>query len=151
MTKIRVRDADLLPCPFCGSAMMLRDALWPSEGDTDGILHAAPTDCPLPEFSVSTADECASVAAAWNKRTPAQEWQDISTAPKDGREIEVKGDSGPYGVSEWRGRAKWFLPVNWHRDNAHWVSPAGAMLSLAGYSPTHWRPIAVIAEERGTK
>lgn len=60
--------AKLLPCPFCGGAMQPRDALWPSEGDTDGIIHASPTDCPLPEFSVGIADEGVSVAEAWNKR-----------------------------------------------------------------------------------
>jgi hypothetical protein len=59
---------ELLPCPFCGGAMQPRDALWPSEGDTDGIIHANPTDCPLPEFSIQVADEGVSVAAAWNKR-----------------------------------------------------------------------------------
>jgi hypothetical protein len=61
-------QAKLLPCPFCGGAMQPRDALWPSEGDTDGIIHASPTDCPLPEFSVHVADEGVSVAAAWNTR-----------------------------------------------------------------------------------
>jgi hypothetical protein len=58
----------LLPCPFCGGAMQPRDALWPSEGDVDGIIHANPTDCPLPEFSLHVADNCVSVTAAWNKR-----------------------------------------------------------------------------------
>lgn len=48
--------------------MQPRDALWPSEGDTDGIIHARPTDCPMPEFSVHIADNGVSVAEAWNKR-----------------------------------------------------------------------------------
>lgn len=58
--------------------MMLRDALWPSEGDTDGILHAAPTDCPLGEFSVQVADECVSVAAAWNKRALSPDLTEVA-------------------------------------------------------------------------
>lgn len=64
--------ADLLPCPFCGGAMQPRHALWPSEGDTDGIIHASPTDCPMPEFSVHVADNGVSVAAAWNRRSESE-------------------------------------------------------------------------------
>lgn len=65
-------------------------------------------------------------------------WQPIETAPKDGRLIKVKGDLGPYGVTQWEGVAKWHLPVNWHRNDAGWASPKGAMLEQAGYTPTHW-------------
>lgn len=61
---------ELLPCPFCGAAMMERHALWPSEGDTDSIIHAQPTDCPLTDFGLGTADEGVSVCAAWNRRSP---------------------------------------------------------------------------------
>lgn len=67
------------------------------------------------------------------------DWQPIETAPKD-CEIEVRGDNGPYGVTSWTGRAKWGTPVNWHRDSSTWLSPAGAVLSLAGYVPAEWRP-----------
>ena len=67
-------------------------------------------------------------------------WQPIDTAPKDG-EIEVRGDAGPYGISSWTGLAHWGLPTNWHRDNATWLSHAGAVLRLAGYYPREWRPI----------
>ena len=67
-------------------------------------------------------------------------WQPIETAPKDG-EIEVRGDAGPYGISSWTGLAHWGLPTNWHRDNATWLSHAGAVLRLAGYYPREWRPI----------
>lgn len=56
----------LLPCPFCGKAMMLRGALWPSEGDRDAIIHAEPTDCPLSHFSDDTFDE--SIIDRWNRR-----------------------------------------------------------------------------------
>ena len=67
-------------------------------------------------------------------------WQPIETAPKHG-EIEVRGDAGPYGISSWTGLAHWGLPTNWHRDNATWLSHAGAVLRLAGYYPREWRPI----------
>lgn len=63
----------LLPCPFCGSAVQPRDALWPSEGDSDAVIHAAPTDCPLVTFSNGTSDK--SAYALWNQR--------FSRAPSD--------------------------------------------------------------------
>lgn len=68
----------LLACPFCGGQMMFRQALWPSEGDTDSVIHADanPLNCPLPDFSNDTAD--LSVIEAWNTR--------------DG----YLGDNGPY-------------------------------------------------------
>lgn len=58
--------------------MMFRQALWPSEGDTDSVIHADanPLNCPLPDFSNDTAD--LSVIEAWNTR--------------DG----YLGDNGPY-------------------------------------------------------
>jgi len=56
----------LLPCPFCGKAMMLRGALWPSEGDRDAVIHAEPTDCPLYDFANDTFD--GSIVEVWNHR-----------------------------------------------------------------------------------
>lgn len=68
------------------------------------------------------------------------DWKPIETAPKD-KYIEVKGDAGPYGVVEWRGSAYWGTPVNWHKRDSTWLFGAdGAVLRLAGYVPTHWRP-----------
>jgi len=65
----------LKPCPFCGKAMMLRGALWPSEGDTDAVIHAEPTDCPMYDFCDGTAD--GSIAEKWNRRALT------STTPPD--------------------------------------------------------------------
>lgn len=60
------REPELLPCPFCGGTVQPRDALWPSEGDSDAVIHAEPTDCPMVQFSNDTADK--SVYARWNVR-----------------------------------------------------------------------------------
>jgi len=60
---------ELLPCPFCGGAMMFRKALWPSDGNTDAIIHAGPSVCGLAAFDVGTADE--SVIPIWNRRAPS--------------------------------------------------------------------------------
>lgn len=65
-------ETELKPCPFCGGRMQPRHALWPSEGDSDGIIHTAPTECPAEGFSIGTADEGVSVAAAWNRRSPSR-------------------------------------------------------------------------------
>lgn len=51
--------------------MMFRKALWPSDGCTDAILHAEPTDCGMRAFDTDTIDE--SVIAAWNRRTAQAE------------------------------------------------------------------------------
>lgn len=44
--------------------MMLREALWPSEGDTDAIIHADKTDCPMFGFGDGSAD--GSIVEKWN-------------------------------------------------------------------------------------
>lgn len=65
---------ELLPCPFCERPVQLRLALWPSEGDRDAIIHAAPMHagfCGFSDFSIDTVDDGKSVTAAWNRR-PSQ-------------------------------------------------------------------------------
>lgn len=57
-------SSELKPCPFCSKTMMLRSALWPSEGDADAIIHADPTDCPMLGFSDGSAD--GSIIEKWN-------------------------------------------------------------------------------------
>ena len=57
-------EPSLLPCPFCGGAVRRRDALWPAEGDSDAVIHAEPTDCPLQVFSDGTWG--GSVYGRWN-------------------------------------------------------------------------------------
>lgn len=59
--------AQLSPCPFCGGAVMFRKALFVSDGCTDAIIHAEPTNCGMTDFTTYTTDE--SVIAAWNTRT----------------------------------------------------------------------------------
>ncbi|WP_210267219.1 hypothetical protein [Brucella tritici] len=56
--------SELKPCPFCSKTMMLRSALWPSEGDADAIIHADPTDCPMLGFCDGSAD--GSIIEKWN-------------------------------------------------------------------------------------
>lgn len=46
--------------------MQFRQALWPSEGDTDAVIHAYPTLCPMTNFSDGTADK--SIIERWNHR-----------------------------------------------------------------------------------
>jgi len=59
----------LLPCPFCGSPVVLSRAH--VTGESDYIQHdrnAALTDCGLDAFSNFAID--ADVSALWNTRTP---------------------------------------------------------------------------------
>jgi len=60
----------LKACPWCRKAVQHRFALDVSDGGTDDIIHAAPTDCGMQYFSVGSADRGVTVAAAWNQRTP---------------------------------------------------------------------------------
>ena len=60
---------ELADCPFCGGAVMFRKALFVSDGCTDAIIHAAPTNCGLTDFTTYTTDE--SVITTWNTRVLA--------------------------------------------------------------------------------
>lgn len=65
-------------------------------------------------------------------------WKPISTAPRDGRDIAIRGGIGPYGLTSWEGVAHWAKPINrWPT----WQAASGATLELAGYVPTEWRPL----------
>lgn len=110
----------LRPCPFCGEAMMFRAALWPSEGDRDGIIHAAPTDCPMGEFSNDTADE--SIISAWNHR-------------------DLPSDAEAAGlIAEWREKMEGVTPGPWtanqstsrkYLDSVDFSYQSGAVGSVA--------------------
>lgn len=78
--------SELLPCPFCGGEMQLRCALWPSEGDTDAVIHNVPggTSCPIEgAFSIGTADEGKSVSEAWNQRVPPSREEGLGASEAD--------------------------------------------------------------------
>lgn len=63
-------ELNLLPCPFCGGNVRARWALWPSDGDSDAIIHDGETSCPLEEFQHWPADK--SIVALWNTRAVPQ-------------------------------------------------------------------------------
>lgn len=77
----------LRECPFCGGRVMFRKALWPSDGDTDAIIHAFNTNgarfCGMDVFTTYTADE--SIIELWNRRSTHRPSQDgpSSTAYDD--------------------------------------------------------------------
>jgi len=60
----------LRECPFCDGPVQFRKALWPSDGNTDAVIHCGPSDdCGLVDFDIGTTDE--RVIAAWNRRAAA--------------------------------------------------------------------------------
>ena len=73
----------LAACPFCGGAMQFRKALWPSDGCTDAVIHAEPSDCGMHGFDIGTTDE--SVIGAWNRRASLAEGK-AEPAPTNIRE-----------------------------------------------------------------
>ena|ERR1700723_2219405 len=70
--------AGLRPCPFCGGAVMRRDALWPSEGDRDAIIHAEPSDCPMQVFEDGTWG--GSLYGRWNGALDADTARKVAEA-----------------------------------------------------------------------
>lgn len=59
-----VRARELLECPRCGGPAQFRKALWPSDGNTDAVLHRVGEGCPLDHYSIGSTDE--GVIADWN-------------------------------------------------------------------------------------
>lgn len=120
-------EPSLLPCPFCGGAVKFRQALWPAEGDSDAVIHAASTDCPMAVFNNDTADQ--SIIERWNTRAE-RALRSIATAPKDGTWILgwARQDSAPYRISWGRN----------HNGILAWCSAAGSF--VPGYI-TDWMPL----------
>lgn len=84
----------LLPCPFCGCAVQFRKALWPSDGCTDAIFHADPSECGLMDFSTGTTDE--SVLAEWNRRASSPDAATVVIQPT----YYVQHPDGSHSVAE---------------------------------------------------
>lgn len=123
----------LAPCPFCKKPMMLRAALWPTEGDRDAIIHADSTDCPMASFADDTFDE--SIVDRWNaalRQSPTDNsprapsgWRDMATAWKLRAVLGIDASKTQF-VMRWRPQEQphhdkegWFeqiyrrVPVAW--------------------------------------
>jgi len=94
-------NSELKACPLCGGRMMFRKALWPSDGCTDAVIHAEPTDCGMVVFDTGTTDE--SVIAAWNTRKSealaddaveraAEDWMHKRFAPDHPNDCDYDAD-----------------------------------------------------------
>lgn len=57
----------LSACPFCQGAVQFRKALHICDGNTDAIIHAAPTNCGMVQFEDGSTDE--SIIEKWNTRS----------------------------------------------------------------------------------
>jgi hypothetical protein len=71
---------------------------------------------------------CAELAAAPASPLPGGEWQNISTAPKDGTKV-LGWSEGDFTVVEWSSGGYWTL------------SECGAYASDGEWWPTHWMPL----------
>lgn len=125
-------DRAMLPCPFCGDPMRVA---------ADTLRHVEQReDCPISVYAWGGPD----AVDRWNRRTPdAQalaaaeqrgrmegEWQDISTAPKDGTEVLLWGAC-------WRD-GQHYAPdrnVGWWTDGWH-TRQIGEDIE-----PTRWHPL----------
>lgn len=135
--------SDLKPCPFCGS-------------EPQNSTYYIECDCDAePKICKETLDFDESKAIkAWNQR-PSQ-WQDISTAPRDGTEVLLgwffKDKNGivhdeAYIVAAWyenmegNGIACWMVDADYSftfNKNPHYEdTPHDCRLT----DPTHWMPL----------
>lgn len=100
-----------------------------------------------PFGSVCERFACAEVAKAIRalslpETAKGREWQDISTAPKDGRTIEVRY------VNDDPRRVRW--SQSGHGSGWHLVDSSGAF--ILRFDPTQWRPASSVpSADRGSK
>lgn len=130
-------EADGL-CPLCLKGMLdlATRRLAGSEAARDGLINVIERlKDQIKDIQNQADDEI-------GRLTAAQEWRDISTAPKNETDVLL----GRHG----------FIPavgyIGPHRKE-WWMPGTG---SNVPFEPTHWMPtpkppVAVIAEERGTK
>ena len=134
---------ELLPRPFCGKAMMLRGALWPSEGDRDAIIHAAPTDCPLYDFANETFDR--SIVEVWNRRAAQPAVKALDKAELIESAVQAVLDAGlavngEHGVAAARHAARYAL-------SALVSAPADRPIHTALPNYAGWRSIDTAPED----
>lgn len=67
---------------------------------------------------------------------PAEQWQPIETAPKDGTFILLLGDSGYISTPHRIEVGRW---ITNYRD--WWVTIDGSAFTDGGVEPTHWMPL----------
>lgn len=140
-------EIELKPCPFCGGEAALYS-----------YLEEAGAECPDCHAQIIRAhDEFSNgsgigvAASAWNTRAALQpQWQDISTAPRDGVEIIARGvRHGTWGYTEdevcWTG-------VRWDRGTPSQGRAAGWRETKAtpnysnGFTPSEWIPLPAAPE-----
>lgn len=134
-------ETKLLPCPFCGGTMRYRAALWPSEGDHDGIQHAEPTDCLIAEFSDGWSHD-GSIIEKWNCRAV------LSHAPAPGVVkaltecadlIDDISDPGRVNMDDVSAQTLWARCIEVSRRARSALSPSQA-------APVSTEPVAEIPE-----
>lgn len=115
---------ELEPCPFCGASgdRLARAQIF--AGDVS-IWSVECLDCGAERASDESQQEA---DAFWNTRAlrpAADEWQDIETAPKDGRRVILWAE-------QWTASACGIWVNAW---------TVGYDLPPFLYEPTHWRPL----------
>ena len=135
--------SDLKPCPFCGDIPKL--TIWnPSDGQhrdyASGVWIASiKSDFVEIEKSSWESEEDARNKAikAWNQR-PSQ-WQDISTAPRDGTEILV--------YSQWDWNEMDDPSEDYYIEKASYMWRGFYAYESIAVNPTHWMPLPEAPKE----
>jgi Lar family restriction alleviation protein len=116
--------SELKPCPFCGG-----DARLDEQEIGVHFVHCPACDVDGPWRGQGAKD---AIIAAWNSR--ATDWQDISTAPRDGRCV-LLSESGLSFIGWW---------VKLSNGNPGWEWRGDGRLN-----PTHWMPLPAPPKEVG--
>lgn len=77
------------------------------------------------------------------------EWKPISSAPRDGTFVELRGDSGykkyPYRIFIGHYNSDYEAPIRANGSNGDewaWRTVQGGHVTDDGAFPTHWRPVS---------
>ena len=99
-------EAELLPCPFCGSAPQLMGGHrnhWRVECPRCGVARA--------QFANGGVEEDkARAVRSWNTRKSDDGWRTMESAPKDGTEVLVYKDVASVPV----------VHIAWYRSEEEW-------------------------------
>jgi hypothetical protein len=136
-------SVELLPCPFCGGGetSIRENRHSPTMSGCGGLISVEITHwCPAVPGQPSrntitrTGRDHASAIAAWNRRTPPNDWQPIETAPTDGTAVLC----WPFNYSSlFEGKAEPETVIGFFSGDDWWCESNVAKT----FEPTHWRPL----------
>ena len=102
------------------------------------VLHAHSLRMSGYEYTAELVEMIPEILAAL--RVAGEGWQDISTAPRDGADVQLWSAEG------WTPKAHWCAKKGgWYEE--YWDADWRSYSESAIYQPTHWRPLPAPPKE----